>query len=56
MRGNKIAYKVTGIIMAMGGAAIIIHTVPVYMWLIVLIVLILAFAFMMLSGGGGRRR
>jgi len=55
MRGNKIAYKVTGIIMAMVGAAIVIHTVPVYLWLIVLLVLVLAFVFM-LPGGGRRRR
>lgn len=35
--------------MAISGAVIIIHTVPVFVWYIVLIVLILIFAYLMLN-------
>lgn len=49
MRKNNLVLKLIGVIMAIAGAVIIIHTVPVFVWYIVLIVLVLIFAFMMLN-------
>jgi len=49
LRKNNLVLKLIGVIMAIAGAVIIIHTVPVFVWYIVLIVLVLIFAFMMLN-------
>ena len=49
MREKKLVIKLTGVIMAIGGAVIVIHTVPVFVWYIILVLLILVFAFFMLN-------
>ncbi|HYH03114.1 MAG TPA: hypothetical protein VEC37_08445 [Bacillota bacterium] len=49
MRNNKLVLKLIGVVMAISGAVIVIHTVPVFVWYIVLIALILIFAFLMLN-------
>lgn len=49
MREKKLAIKLTGVIMAIAGAVIVIHTVPVFVWYIILVLLILTFAFFMLN-------
>ena len=49
MREKKLVIKLTGVIMAIAGAVIVIHTVPVFVWYIILAILILAFAFFMLN-------
>jgi hypothetical protein len=41
--------KLIGVAMAISGAVIIIHTVPVFVWYIVLIILILIFAYLMFN-------
>ncbi len=55
MRTNKVAYKLTGVIMAIAGAVIVIHTVPVSIWWIVLVALVLVFGFVMLNDSGRRK-
>jgi hypothetical protein len=49
MREKKLVIKLIGVIMAIGGAVIVIHTVPVFVWYIILVLLILVFAFFMLN-------
>jgi len=49
LRKKNPVIKLIGVIMAIAGAVIIIHTVPVFVWYIVLVVLVLVFAFMMLN-------
>lgn len=49
MRENNLILRLIGVIMAIAGAVMIIHTVPVFVWYIILIVLILVFAFLMLN-------
>ncbi len=55
VRTNKVAYKLTGVIMAIAGAVIVIHTVPVSIWWIVLVALVLVFGFVMLNDSGRRK-
>ncbi|HML38120.1 MAG TPA: hypothetical protein PKA19_11970 [Bacillota bacterium] len=49
MRDRKMGYKLFGVIIAIAGAVIVIHTVPVFVWYIALAVLVLIFAFLMLN-------
>ncbi|MEL7655556.1 MAG: hypothetical protein AAGU75_06580 [Bacillota bacterium] len=49
MRENYVIIKLIGVVMAIAGAVMIIHTVPVFVWYIVLIILVLVFAFVMLN-------
>ena len=42
-------YKLFGVIIAIAGAVIVIHTVPVFVWYIVLAILVMVFAFFMLN-------
>ena len=49
VRDRKMGYKLFGVIIAIAGAVIVIHTVPVFVWYIALAVLVLIFAFLMLN-------
>jgi len=49
LRKKNPGIKLIGVIMAIAGAVIIIHTVPVFAWYIVLVLLVLIFVFMMLN-------
>lgn len=49
LREDKLVLKLIGVIMAIAGAVLVIHTVPVFVWYIVLIALILVFALFMLN-------
>ncbi|MBR0596528.1 hypothetical protein KCX82_01445 [Clostridiales bacterium BAD-6] len=44
MRRNKVLLKLLGVIMAIIGAVIIVHTVPVFVWYCLLVVLVLSIA------------
>lgn len=55
MRINKIVCKVTGVILAIAGTVIMIHTVPVFIWWIVLTALVLVFVFLLLNVSGRRK-
>lgn len=48
MRENNLILRLIGVAMAISGAVIVIHTVPVFVWYIVLVILILIFAYLML--------
>lgn len=48
MRNNKAYIKILGVIMAVIGAVIIVHTVPVFAWYVILVGLILTLGFMIL--------
>lgn len=50
MRNSKLVCKLSGVILAIAGAVIIIHTVPVFLWYVVLIALVLAVVLLMLVG------
>jgi len=49
MREKRLIIKLTGVIIAIAGAVIVIHTVPVFVWYLVLIALVLVFAYLMLN-------
>lgn len=49
VRNKKMGYKLFGVIIAIAGAVIVIHTVPVFVWYIVLAILVMVFAFFMLN-------
>ncbi|HHU17979.1 MAG: hypothetical protein ACOX4V_11595 [Anaerovoracaceae bacterium] len=45
-----IVLRLSGVVLAIIGAVIIIHTVPIYIWYIILVALLLAVAYLVLSG------
>ena len=49
LRKKRMALRVSGVAMAIIGAVLIIHTVPVFIWYIILFVLILAVEYFMLK-------
>lgn len=49
MRENNLILRLIGVAMAISGAVIVIHAVPVFVWYIILIILILIFAYLMLN-------
>ena len=48
LRNNRTYIKILGIIMAIIGAVIIVHTVPVFAWYLILLGLVLALGFVKL--------
>lgn len=49
MREKRLVFKLTGVIIAITGAVIVIHAVPVFVWYLVLVALVLVFAYFMLN-------
>ncbi len=49
MRDNRVMFKLIGVVLAIIGAVIVIHIVPVVVWYAVLILLVLVFAYILLN-------
>jgi hypothetical protein len=56
LRGNKIACRMAGVVVAVAGAVILIRAVPISLWLLALIALVLLLLALTMPGEGGRRK